>query len=194
MPIKGFYLHLETNQSKYIYARCVRKQSDQRFLLDLYETVDRYKFKPISYNLASFLFSSHATKQFYDAYDVTIEAAKKLANYLNSVRPVNSITSDIRNHANAIASETLEEDVGLLAIALAAPSLKLAVVQFRDVIDSPEVSNNHTYLRTYWRELGVAWNHSEGAQFWGPPFRDCGALRGRWLWPYSVNFQENGIR
>ncbi|XP_055295866.1 probable G-protein coupled receptor 158 isoform X2 [Sitodiplosis mosellana] len=132
---------------------------------------------------------------FYDAYDITIEAAKKLADYLNSIRPVHIITPEIRSQANAIATESLQEDEGLLAIAIAAPSLKLAVVQFRDIIDiAPEVSNNHTYLRTYWRELGLAWNHTEGAQFWGPPFRDCGALRGRWLWPFSVNFQANGIK
>lgn len=133
--------------------------------------------------------------QFYDAYDITIDAARKLADYLNSIRPVSTITPEIRNHANAIASESLLEDEGLLAIAIAAPSLKLAVVQFRDVIElAPEVANNHTLLRAYWRELGLAWNHTEGAEFWGPPFRDCGALRGRWLWPYSVNFQANGIK
>lgn len=133
--------------------------------------------------------------QFYYAYDITIDAAKKLAEYLNSIRPVNAITPEIRNQANAIASESLQEDEGLLAIAIAAPSLKLAVVQFRDVIElAPEVSGNHTLLRAYWRELGIAWNHTEGAEFWGPPFLDCGALRGRWLWPYSVNFQANGIK
>lgn len=103
-------------------------------------------------------------RQFYDAYDITIEAAKKLADYLNSIRPVHTITPEIRSQANAIATESLQEDEGLLAIAIAAPSLKLAVVQFRDIIDiAPEVSNNHTYLRTYWRELGLAWNHTEGA-------------------------------
>lgn len=134
-------------------------------------------------------------KQFYDAYDITIEAAKKLSDYLNSIRPVNTITSEIIVQANSIAAESLQDDEGILAIAIAAPSLKLAVVQFRDVIDiASEVSNNHTYLRTYWRELGIAWNHTEGAQFWGPPFRDCGALKGRWLWPFSVNFQQNGIK
>lgn len=114
---------------------------------------------------------------------------------MHSIRPVSIITSDIRKRANDIASESLEEDEGLLAMAIAAPTLKLAVVQFRDVIDiAPEVSNNHTYLSTYWRELGLAWNQTDGAQFWGPPFRDCGALRGRWLWPFSVNYQLNGIK
>lgn len=142
-----------------------------------------------------FLFFHFFIAQFYDAYDITLDAAKKLADYLNLIRPVSTITSDIRKRANAIASESLDEDEGLLAIAIAAPSLKLAVVQFRDVIDiATDVANNHTYLSTYWRELGLAWNHSDGAQFWGPPFRDCGALQGRWLWPFSVNYQQNGIK
>lgn len=126
---------------------------------------------------------------------MTFEAARKLADYLNSISPVNSITSDIRHRANAIAIDSLQEDEGLMAIAIAAPSLKLAVVQFREIIDSPvEVTSNHSYLSTYWRELGEAWNRTDGAQFWGAPFRDCGALRGRWLWPFSVNYYENGIR
>lgn len=134
--------------------------------------------------------------QFYDAHDVTIEAARMLADYLNSIRPASPVvTPEIRNRANAIASESLQEDDGLLAIAIAAPSIKLAVVQFRDVIElAPEVLKNNTLLGAYWRELGLAWNRTEGAKFWGPPFRDCGALRGRWLWPYSVNFQANGIK
>lgn len=124
-----------------------------------------------------------------------MQAAKQLADYLHSIRPVSTITVDIRNRANSIASDTLTEDEGLLAIALAAPSLKLAVVQFRDVVQIPSnVSSNHTSLGIYWRELGIAWNHSMGAQFWGSPFRDCYALKGRWLWPYSVNYQENGIK
>lgn len=126
---------------------------------------------------------------------MTIDAAKKLADYLNVIRPINGITSDIRQRANGIAIEALEEDEGLLAIAIAAPSLKLAVVQFRESVDSSiNVSTNHTYLSTYWRELGEAWNHSDGAQFWGAPFRDCGAMQGRWLWPFSVNYQDNGVK
>lgn len=125
-----------------------------------------------------------------------MEAAKQLADYLHSIRPVSTITVDIRNRANDIASETLTEDEGLLAIALAVPSLKLAVVQFRDSVQiPPDISNNHTSLGIYWRELGIAWNHTVATeQRWGTPFRDCVAIKGRWLWPYSVNFQENGIR
>lgn len=74
-----------------------------------------------------------------------MQAAKQLADYLHTIRPVNTITVDIRNRAISIASEILTEDEGLLAVALAAPSLKLAVVQFRDIVQiPPDVSNNHT--------------------------------------------------
>lgn len=120
-----------------------------------------------------------------------MEAAKKLAEYLITIKPVSALTTEIRQTANSIALDALNYDEGLLAIAIAAPALKLAVVQFREHID---ISNNHTYLSTYWRELGEAWNRSDGSQFWGAPFRDCGAMQGRWLWPFSVNYQQNGIK
>lgn len=109
---------------------------------------------------------------------------------------MNELTAEIKQSANAIANEALQEDEGLLAIALAAPALKLAVVKFRDMIENPpaDVSSNHSYLGAYWRGLGESWNHSDGAQFWSAPFRDCGPMRGRWLWPFNVNFMENGIK
>lgn len=121
--------------------------------------------------------------------------------------------------ANRLAKETLAKDENLLAVAIAAPKLSVAVVQFRDQVSitpppssssssSPTSSStttsfqaNHTgiplttsrsYLSAYWRELGVAWNQSDGAQFWGVPFRDCGPLVNRWLWPFSVTIVEHG--
>lgn len=101
---------------------------------------------------------------------------------------------DLRQKANAIAIEALETDDMLLAFAIAAPTHKLAVVQFRDFNDNPRQAFNHSHLNTYWRELGEAWNRSDGDQFWGAPFRDCGAMQGRWLWPFSVNINENGLK
>lgn len=90
--------------------------------------------------------------------------------------------------------DALQQDDGLLALAIAAPSIKLAVVQFRDhVLFTPEGSN-HSFLSIYWRELGEAWNHSDGAQFWGAPFRDCGPMHGRWLWPFSVTVEAFGYK
>lgn len=95
--------------------------------------------------------------------------------------------------ANTLAREALVEDENFLAFALAAPNASVAVVQFRDRVDSKN-STNHTFLHTYWRELGFAWNQTDGAQFWGAPFRDCGPLRGRWLWPFSVTVIVQNIK
>lgn len=136
--------------------------------------------------------------QFYDASDVTVAAARKLGEYLSATSPTNKNTKyavnkldALRKRANQLANEALEEDEGLLAVAIAAPSVSLAVVQFRDRIDNPDATN-HTFLSIYWRELGIAWNQSDGAQFWGAPFRDCGPLQGRWLWPFSVTVITHG--
>lgn len=114
-------------------------------------------------------------------------AAKKLADYL-AAKSATMTTVDIRKRANALATEALQYDEGLLAVALAAPTIKLAVVQFRDSVEVGNVTNR-SFLGTYWRELGDAWNRTDGAQFWGAPFRDCGPLHGRWLWPFSVTVQ-----
>lgn len=101
-------------------------------------------------------------------------------------------TVDIRRHANAIAAESLQQDEGLLALAIAAPGIKLAVVQFRDHVGAN--ASSHSFLGTYWRELGEAWNRSEGAHYWGAPFRDCGPMQGRWLWPFSVTVQSSNYK
>lgn len=135
--------------------------------------------------------------QFYDAYDVTLDAAKRLADYLTEVKhsPSAELTNEMRNRANTIANEALQNDEGLLAFAIAAPAIKLAVVRFREAIGiPPDAVANHTFLSAYWRGLGEAWNHTEGAQFWSAPFRDCNAIRGRWLWPFNLNFVSNGIK
>lgn len=98
-----------------------------------------------------------------------------------------------RKHANVLANEALKEDENLLAVALAAPAVPLAVVQFRDRVDNHN-STDHTFLSIYWRELGIAWNQTDGAQFWGAPFKDCGPMQGRWLWPFSVTVVEQHIK
>lgn len=86
-------------------------------------------------------------------------------------------------YANNLANEALKEDENLLAFGLAAPSVPLAVIQFREKIDNRNVTD-HKFFNIYWRELGKAWNKSD--QFWGAPFRDCGPMQGRWLWPFSA--------
>ena len=81
-----------------------------------------------------------------------------------------------KNYAKDLANEALEEDENLLAFALAAPSVPLAVVQFREKINNRNVTD-HTFLSIYWRELGIAWNQTDGAHFWGAPFKDCGPMQ-----------------
>lgn len=98
-----------------------------------------------------------------------------------------------QKQANSLAIEALKEDENLLAFGLATPPASVAVIQFRDVIDNKSAAN-HSFLHTYWRELGYAWNQTNGAQFWGAPFRDCGPLRGRWLWPFSVTVIVQNIK
>lgn len=140
--------------------------------------------------------------QYYDASDVTVTAAKKLSEFIvdNSKNIKNTKFSQtkidtFRKHANVLAIEALKEDENLLAFALAAPSAQppLAVVQFRDKVINRNGSD-HTFLSIYWRELGIAWNQSDGAQFWGAPFRDCGPMKGRWLWPFSVTVVVQHIK
>lgn len=123
---------------------------------------------------------------------MTVTAATKLSEFIvdfskssKSTKLSQSKIDAFRKYANTLAMEALKEDENLLAFALAAPSVPLAVVQFRDRIDNRNVTD-HTFLSIYWRELGIAWNQSDGAQFWGAPFKDCGPMQGRWLWPFSV--------
>ncbi|XP_049530450.1 probable G-protein coupled receptor 158 isoform X3 [Anopheles darlingi] len=139
---------------------------------------------------------------FYDVSDITIGAAKSFAEYL-ATKKIDSVRSDdrklalAREKANELATGVLKQDDGLLlAVGIASPKLPLAVVQFRGQIDSAHVnlSESRNFLSTYWRELGVAWNQSNGAQFWGAPFRDCGPLYNRWLWPYSVTVESQGYK
>ncbi|XP_058122313.1 probable G-protein coupled receptor 158 [Anopheles ziemanni] len=139
---------------------------------------------------------------YYDFADITIGAAKSFADFLAS-RKIDGATRDerkfalAREKANELASSVLKQDDGLLlAVGIASPRLPLAVVQFRDQIDASHVnlSESKSFLSTYWRELGAAWNQSNGAQFWGAPFRDCGPLYGRWLWPFSVTVESQGYK
>ncbi|XP_053695446.1 probable G-protein coupled receptor 158 [Sabethes cyaneus] len=137
---------------------------------------------------------------YYDVSEITINAAKSFADFL-AARKIDTSKDDrklnvAREKANELASLVLQDDDGLLAVGIASPRLPLAVVQFRDKIDADHVNlaDSKNFLSTYWRELGVAWNQSNGAQFWGAPFRDCGPLYGRWLWPFSVTVESQGYK
>lgn len=128
--------------------------------------------------------------QYYDVSDITINAAKQLADFIATKQStVNH--ADIHRKANSIANDALHQDEGLLAVALAAPLMKIAVVQFRSHVDN---TTNRNSLTIYWRELGEAWNRSEGTQSWGTPFRDCGPMQGRWLWPFSATILSSGYK
>ncbi|XP_053672923.1 probable G-protein coupled receptor 158 [Anopheles nili] len=139
---------------------------------------------------------------FYDVSDITIGAAKSFADFLGARKIDGTARNDrkfalAREKANELASSVLKQDDGLLlAVGIASPQLPLAVVQFRNQIDATHanLSESKNFLSTYWRELGVAWNQSNGSQFWGVPFRDCGPLYGRWLWPYSVTIESQGYK
>jgi G protein-coupled receptor 158 len=106
--------------------------------------------------------------------------------------PQQKVESFIKR-ANSLAKDALNEDENFLAFALATPQASVAVLQFRDSIDNKSATS-HSFLHTYWRELGYAWNQTNGANFWGAPFRDCGPLKGRWLWPFSVTVVVQNIK
>lgn len=129
-----------------------------------------------------------------------MDAAQKLSEFIANEggKNKNAKYSDAKiesfqKRANTLARDALKEDENLLAFALATPPAKIAVLQFRETIGNKNESN-HTYLHTFWRELGFAWNQSDGAQYWGAPFRDCGPLRGRWLWPFSVTVIVQNVK
>lgn len=132
------------------------------------------------------------TFKWNDISYLTIEAAKEFAIFLAT--KITSNSSEILLKAKDISNEALQQDPQLLAFGIAAPSMQIAGIRFRDEIESQPNITNHNYLKTYWRELGVAWNNSDGTQFWGVPFRDCGPLRNRWLWPFSVTIIESGYK
>ncbi|XP_053961780.1 uncharacterized protein LOC128865430 isoform X1 [Anastrepha ludens] len=142
---------------------------------------------------------------FFDFSDIAQDAAHQFTEFIVSKfgssgpSTQQTITTELREElqrrANGIASYALNEDENLLAFAIAAPSIQTVVVKFRDdVTIPPHQANNKTFLGSYWRELGVAWNSTEGTQEWGAPFRDCNVLKGRWLWPFRITFSENKIK
>ncbi|XP_017063152.1 probable G-protein coupled receptor 158 isoform X2 [Drosophila eugracilis] len=140
---------------------------------------------------------------FYDYTDIAEDAARQFIEFLSSKFPnANTpITIDeptreeVSRRANGIASYALNEDDNLLAFAIAAPSIHTVVVKFRDnVTIPPDQVHNKAYLGSYWRELGAAWNSTDGTQEWGAPFRDCNLLTRRWLWPFRISFSEHRIK
>lgn len=126
--------------------------------------------------------------QFYDVLSITQNAAQSVVDYLTVTSERNQ--KAISQKAILYANQALEEDDNLLAVAIASPSIPFAVVQFRGHLKNAVDHTNHTYLTMYWRELAIAWNFTDGESFWSVPFRDCGPLKGRWLWPFNVIVQD----
>ncbi|BFF96171.1 probable G-protein coupled receptor 179 [Drosophila madeirensis] len=140
---------------------------------------------------------------FYDFTDIAEDAARQFIEFLsnkfpNANTPIaidESTRAEVSRRANSIASYALNEDENLLAFAIAAPSIHTVVVKFRDnVTIPPDQVHNKAFLGSYWRELGAAWNSSDGTQEWGAPFRDCNLLTRRWLWPFRISFTEHRIK
>ncbi|EDW13256.1 probable G-protein coupled receptor 158 isoform X2 [Drosophila mojavensis] len=140
---------------------------------------------------------------FYTFAEIAEDAARKFTEFLSNKFPNANMPiaideqtrAEVSHRANAIASHALNEDDNLLAFAIAAPSIHTVVVKFRDnVTIPPNEVHNKAYLGSYWRELGAAWNSSDGTQEWGAPFRDCNLLTGRWLWPFRISFTDHRIK
>ncbi|XP_017095608.3 metabotropic glycine receptor isoform X2 [Drosophila bipectinata] len=140
---------------------------------------------------------------FYDYTDIAEDAARQFIEFLSGKFPNQNAPiaideptrAEVSRRANSIASYALSEDDNLLAFAIAAPSIHTVVVKFRDnVTIPPDQVHNKAYLGSYWRELGAAWNSTDGTQEWGAPFRDCNLLKQRWLWPFRISFSEHRIK
>ncbi|XP_075153883.1 G-protein coupled receptor 158 smog isoform X2 [Haematobia irritans] len=139
---------------------------------------------------------------YYDFADIAEDAARQFAEFLSGRFPLSppsvitdEIRDEVRRRANTIASYALNEDEHLLAFALAAPSIHTVVVKFKEnVTIPPEQVHNRGFLGSYWRELGHAWNSTDGSQEWGTPFRDCNLLVSRWLWPFRISLVESKFK
>ncbi|KAH8413524.1 hypothetical protein KR009_011969 [Drosophila setifemur] len=140
---------------------------------------------------------------FYDYTDIAEDAARQFIEFLSGKFPNQNVPitideptrAEVSRRANSIASYALSEDENLMAFAIAAPSIHTVVVKFRDnVTIPPDQVHNKAYLGSYWRELGAAWNSTDGTQEWGAPFRDCNLLTRRWLWPFRISFSEHRIK
>ncbi|XP_055850182.1 probable G-protein coupled receptor 158 isoform X4 [Episyrphus balteatus] len=139
---------------------------------------------------------------FYDVTDIVEDAAREFSEFLSVKFPASTeqtiteqLRDEVRRRANSLATDALQQDENLLAFAIAAPSIHTVVVKFRDnvTIPSQEV-HNKSFLGNYWRELGMAWNSTDGSQEWSAPFKDCNLLKGRWLWPFRISFTESRIK
>lgn len=124
------------------------------------------------------------------------EMATELGNYLLTI-PEESMQlrhPEIKTKAMEIAKRALQKQPLILGTGVAAASVQVAIVQFQNaVIRSAEhweeSQKRREFLAAYWRVMGAAWNRTGDSEQWGFPFRDCGPLKQRWLWPYTATIQ-----
>lgn len=138
--------------------------------------------------------------------DLLQSTSRRMANLLGehllplseeSEESVKSQHAEIKTKAIEIAKQALTEEPSILATGIAAAFVPFAVVQFQShvvnamaVADTWEESQKRReFLSAYWRVMGSAWNRTGNTEQWGQPFRDCGPLRHRWLWPYTATTQ-----
>lgn len=130
------------------------------------------------------------------ARSTALRMAHQMGEYLVSL-PEESLKSslqEIRIKATQIASAALTEQPAVLAMGIASVSERFAVLQLQSSViraskNWEELKKSRDFLFGYWRAMGEAGNRTGDTEQWGFPFRDCGPLRQRWLWPYTATTQ-----
>lgn len=121
------------------------------------------------------------------------QMAHQLGQYLEAIPEdaVQSRHAEIKEKAIGIARRTLQDKQNVLAAGIAAAFVPFAVVQFQNsnAPSSSEAQNKRDFLAAYWRVMGAAWNRTSNTEKWELPFRDCGPLKERWIWPFSATVQ-----
>lgn len=116
--------------------------------------------------------------------------AHQLGQYLADL-PDDSLSSrhgEIKAKAIEIARKSLQEKSNVLAAGIAAAFVPFAIVQFQNSPSAVEAQRRE-FLAAYWRVMGSAWNRTSNTEKWELPFRDCGPLKDRWVWPFTATVQ-----
>lgn len=141
------------------------------------------------------------------ARSTTQQMARQLREYLGAVSAsfeeapssMQSRHPEIKTKAIDIAKQALKKHPDVLGTGVAAAFVPFAVVQFQDEVMRAaehweESQTKREFLSAYWRIMGGAWNRTGDTQQWGFPFRDCGPLRDRWMWPYTATMQVGKLK
>lgn len=128
--------------------------------------------------------------------------AQQMADYLYTIPDdvFKTRRTEIETKANEIANLALEQEPTLfVATGIATAFVPFAVVQFpgyvkRAFSKSSAALETKQFFASYWRIMGNAWNRTGNSEQWGFPFRDCGPLQQRWLWPYTATVQVDRFK